>query len=275
MTRATNDSYGRVLRLSGMTMFGKLAGTLTGSADDRPPLVLLHGLTFDRRQWGPLVRELAAVDRGRRVLALDLPGHGGSRDVAYDTSLVGALVHEAVAAAGLGAPVVVGHSVGGVLATMYAAHFPAAGVVNLDQALIMGPFGDLVRRSEPRLRGPRWREEVWDRLLAGMGVDELPAEGRELVESCVPRADQLLGYWDDIFRHSDAAIAGMRRDELGVIAARGIGYHWVTSAEPEPVYVRWLTGAVPGVAITVLPGGHFPHLSHPAEVAALLVDRSA
>jgi pimeloyl-ACP methyl ester carboxylesterase len=25
------------------------------SADDRPPLVLLHGLTFDRSIWRPLV----------------------------------------------------------------------------------------------------------------------------------------------------------------------------------------------------------------------------
>jgi hypothetical protein len=33
-----------------MTTFGELAGTLTGEAGERPPLVLLHGLTFDRRQ---------------------------------------------------------------------------------------------------------------------------------------------------------------------------------------------------------------------------------
>jgi pimeloyl-ACP methyl ester carboxylesterase len=258
-----------------MTMFGKLAGTLTGKADERAPLVLLHGLTFDRRQWGPLIRELDAVDPGRHVLALDLPGHGESRGVDYDTGRIGELVDEAVAAAGLGAPVVVGHSVGGVLATMYAARFGARAVVNLDQPLLLGGFGDLVRRSEPGLRGPRWREEVWDRLLAGMGIDELPAEGRELVESCVPRADQLLGYWDDIFRHSDAAIAEMRAGELRVIAGRGAGYHWVTSAEPAPPYLRWLTAAVPDVTVTVLPGGHFPHLAYPAEVAELLVDRSA
>jgi pimeloyl-ACP methyl ester carboxylesterase len=44
----------------------------------RPPLVLLHGLTFDRSLWRPSLAELRRIDPGRRVLALDLPGHGAS-----------------------------------------------------------------------------------------------------------------------------------------------------------------------------------------------------
>ena len=51
------------------------------AADDdygaRPPLVLLHGLTFDRLRR-PSPAELRRIDPGRRVLALDLPGHGTS-----------------------------------------------------------------------------------------------------------------------------------------------------------------------------------------------------
>ncbi|MEV7626000.1 alpha/beta fold hydrolase [Actinoplanes sp. NPDC089786] len=246
-----------------MTIFDQLAGTLTGDADERAPLVLLHGLTFDRRQWQPLLRELATVDPGRRVLALDLPGHGESRHVGYHTTTLADLVHGAVTSAGLRTPTVVGHSAGGVLATMYAARFPAREVVNLDQPLTLGPFGDLVRRSEPALRGPRWRTEVWDRLLAGMGVASLPAEGRELVESCVPHADQFLGYWDDILRNPNEVVDDARRAELRAIAQRGIGYHWVLSAEPSHPYDEWMR-------VTVLPGGHFPHLVYPAELAALL-----
>jgi pimeloyl-ACP methyl ester carboxylesterase len=33
-----------------------------GSRDDRPPLVLLHGLTFDRSMWRPAVAELELID---------------------------------------------------------------------------------------------------------------------------------------------------------------------------------------------------------------------
>jgi pimeloyl-ACP methyl ester carboxylesterase len=34
-----------------------MAADLYGSADERPPLVLLHGLTFDRRIWRPVLAE--------------------------------------------------------------------------------------------------------------------------------------------------------------------------------------------------------------------------
>src|SRR5881398_3949780 len=36
------------------TLFGNLAGDLTGEPGRRPPLVLLHGLTFDRTSWHPV-----------------------------------------------------------------------------------------------------------------------------------------------------------------------------------------------------------------------------
>jgi len=39
-----------------------------------PPLVLVHGAGGTALHWPPPVRELL----GRRVLAVDLPGHGGS-----------------------------------------------------------------------------------------------------------------------------------------------------------------------------------------------------
>lgn len=41
-----------------------------------PPLVLLHGFGADGRIWAPLAEALAA---DWRVLAVDLPGHGGTR----------------------------------------------------------------------------------------------------------------------------------------------------------------------------------------------------
>jgi pimeloyl-ACP methyl ester carboxylesterase len=66
------------------TLFGKSAGDLTGEPGRRPPLVLLHGLTFDRTSWHPVLAELTALDPGRRVLALDpvrdLQGSGQQHD---------------------------------------------------------------------------------------------------------------------------------------------------------------------------------------------------
>ncbi|MEU4688916.1 alpha/beta hydrolase [Actinoplanes sp. NPDC023714] len=250
-----------------MAIFDELAGTLSGTARDQPPLVLLHGLTFDRRQWAPM---LAALP-GRRVLALDLPGHGQSPSQrSYRLSDVAELVNGAVHAAGLEDPVVVGHSIGALIATTYAARFPARAVVNIDQPLLPGKIGAVIRGAEATLRGPGWRA-VWDEMVSGMGVDALPTAAWSLVErTSRPRADLLLGYWEEILRCTDAEIEEQRRKDLTVLADKQTGYRWVASVRPSLSYEGWLRSSLPGLEVTVLEGGHFPHLAHPREVAALL-----
>ncbi|MGC5311797.1 alpha/beta fold hydrolase [Micromonospora zamorensis] len=237
----------------------------------RPPLVLLHGLTYDRRQWDPVRRELDMIDPGRAVLALDLPGHGSApRRDSYGMAEVAEVLHGQVTEAGLVDPIVVGHSVGAVVATTYAARYPVRGVVNLDQILLPGPFGAVVRQAEPTLRGPDWRR-VWDGMLAGMGIDSLPAPAREIVTTATdPRPDLLLGYWDEILHGTDEEIAAERGRVLRSIGDRGIPYRWVTSSEPPARYLAWLTGVLPEIVVTVLPGSHFPHLADPTTVARLL-----
>src|SRR5262245_44968604 len=54
--------------------FAGLAGDLIGDDPGSAPLLLLHGLTYDRRSWQPVLRELRHLDPDRRVLSLDLPG---------------------------------------------------------------------------------------------------------------------------------------------------------------------------------------------------------
>ena len=118
---------------------GGLAVDDYGTTDDRVPLVLLHGMTFDRTIWRPLVDRLQQTDPGRRVLALDLPGHGDSPEQErYDLAAVPAQLHEAIREAGLTSPVIVGHSAGALAATVYAARFPVSGVLNVDQPLQLG-----------------------------------------------------------------------------------------------------------------------------------------
>jgi pimeloyl-ACP methyl ester carboxylesterase len=74
-----NESVGREHGALGPVKgLGGLAVDDVGDADARPPLVLLHGLTFDRTMWQPTLTELARIDPGRRALVLDLPGHGQS-----------------------------------------------------------------------------------------------------------------------------------------------------------------------------------------------------
>jgi pimeloyl-ACP methyl ester carboxylesterase len=231
-------------------------------------LLLIHGLTYDHRTWGPLRERLAP---GQRLLTIDLPGHGSAAQwEAYPLDELAESIHKQVASAGLSNPVVVGHSVGAIIGNTYAARFPASAMVNLDQVLMPGPFFSVVREAEPLLRGPRWRE-FWDRMVAGMGVEALPGEARELVRTATtPRQDLLLGYWDEILQKSDEEIRERTEQELRVIAGRGIAYHYVSSGEPSEPYLRWLRSLVPNAEVTVVPGGHFPHLADPAAVADVL-----
>ncbi len=243
-----------------------------GRDDERPAVVLLHGLSFDRRQWEPVLRELAVIDQDRRVLALDLPGHGESpsRD-SYHLDEVAEAVNQAVTAAGVGAPILVGHSLGGALATVYAAKYPARGVINIDQPLLVGGFQDMLRRTESVLRS-RSYGQVWEGLLAGMRVDRLPAYAQELVRAAgTPAQELILGYWEEIMVTSVVELTRRRTHDMATLRTKGVAYHYVSGDDLEPRFRNWLQWVLPEAKITVLPGsGHFPHLAHPAELAKIL-----
>jgi pimeloyl-ACP methyl ester carboxylesterase len=245
---------------------GGLGADLTGTDDGRPAVVLLHGLTFDRGMWGPLV---GALD-DRRAVALDLPGHGESdRRDSYDLREIADVVHEAIVEAGVSLPVLVGHSIGGVLATVYAAHHPARAVLNIDQPLLAGSFGRLLRSVELVLRGPEYLR-VWRKLLADMGIEQLSPHLRELLRS-TPRQDLLLGYWHEILETSSEELRRQRTRELIALHDSGTAYHLVSRAPLHPDYEAWFLGALPAVEITVLPGsGHFPHLAQPEALVKIL-----
>lgn len=249
-----------------------LAGDDNGSDRTRPAMVLLHGLTYDRRLWGPCLHALRTLDATRRTLNLDLPGHGASpRRPEYRLDGVADAIHDTVVAAGIDAPVVVGHSAGAVIATIYASRYPTRGVVNVDQPLAVRRFGDLLRAHRVTLHGAGFRA-VWDMLETGMRLDQLPLDARRLVESIGdPRQDLLLGYWADIMDTPPDELDATIHAGLAAIRRSAIPYHLVLGAEPDGANRAWHMDALPASLITVLPGsGHFPQLAHPAEFAGIL-----
>lgn len=242
-----------------------LAADDLGESDARPALVLLHGLSFDRSTWRPVLDELCRVDPGRRVLALDLPGHGGSSaspSYAMDEVVDG--VHRAVDEAGIESPVVVGHSLSAIIASIYATRHPTSGVVNVDQTLQTEPFAGLLRSIADELRGPGF-PAVWEMFLSDMHPELLPANAQELVRSsCNPRQDVVLGYWREVLDGAPGELAALAEAATGALRALGQPYFVVAGAEPDPDYRRWLNGALPQATIVVWPrSGHFPHLAHP------------
>ena len=96
---------------------------------DAPTLVLLHGLTDSGRCWSDAVARWGGT---YRILALDALGHGESRRLTPD-ELAGRAGDAGFAAtvatierevAGQAAPVLVGHSMGGAMATAIVARRP-------------------------------------------------------------------------------------------------------------------------------------------------------
>jgi len=249
-----------------------LAADDYGETDQRPPLVLLHGLSFDRRMWGPVLDELGRVDPGRRVVTFDLPGHGESAAwPSYDVESVADGVNRAVQEAGLESPVIVGHSIAGVIATVYAAKYPTRGIVNVDQSLQVAPFAGLVRSLADKLRGPGF-PAVWEMFVASMHIELLPESAQRLVRStCNPRQDLVLGYWLEVLERPIEELTDLANAWLIALRASGVPYLFIAGADLEPTYQRWLSEMVPQATVAVWPASsHFPHLAHPGRCAESL-----
>ena len=145
-------------RLPSTKRYAGLAADEYGTDGDQPPIVLLHGISFDRTMWRPALDELRAIDPDRRALAFDLPGHGDSPDAtSYSFEAVLNAVRSAIVEAGLDAPVMVGHSAAAGTAAMYASRYPTSGVVAVDGSFMVGDFAALVQSDARRAGRPGLR----------------------------------------------------------------------------------------------------------------------
>lgn len=138
-------------------------GPTDPTADERPPLVLIHGLLQTGWSWAPVARRLAGLTR---VLCPDLRGHGLSAQPrsGYDMSSLAFDILTVVSANGWGTdvggrPVVLaGHGAGAMVAATAGALAPAsvAGVALVDggweslaDATRMSPAEVLAALAEP------------------------------------------------------------------------------------------------------------------------------
>jgi pimeloyl-ACP methyl ester carboxylesterase len=253
-------------------LFARLAGDLNGDPDHRAPLILLHGLTFDRAMWRPALAELATIDPGRRVLTVDLPGHGRSPAwPSYDVEGIAEAVHRAALAAKLPPPVLAGHSAAAVIATVYAARYPARGVVNVDQWLQVEPAARLIQAHAGQIRGPGFAA-VWEMFEASMDIELLPRPAQELLRSArYLRPDLITGYWEELLERPVADLAGDVAAVLAGLRTAKLPYLFIAGHDVEPDYRAWLGHVLPQARVAVWPGsGHFPHLAHPRRFAECL-----
>jgi 2-succinyl-6-hydroxy-2,4-cyclohexadiene-1-carboxylate synthase len=129
----------------------------TDSPTGAPSIALLHGFTQTAACWGPFADELSTT---HSLVAIDLPGHGGSGEVRADLSQTTELV-----ASSIDRGIVIGYSLGGRVALHLALGHPQL----VERLVIISATGGLDSEEERRQR--RVADESLADHLEDIGVD--------------------------------------------------------------------------------------------------------
>jgi len=252
-----------------------LAGRPHGDIDaSGRSFVFLHGLTFDHRMWDPV---LDALPANHPAVALDLPGHGGSPSLPrHNLEAVADAIHEAVRDAGLVAPIVVGHSIGGPIASIYAIKYPSAAIVTVDQPVPVEPFAHLIRSLEGEL-APDSFPQTWEMFRASMHIERVPASTRPLLEvGEAATREQVLSYWAELLERTPEDLALWVDGQLAEARAAALPYLALRGHDVDPGERAFLDDRLPHAEIVVWPvGHHFPHLADPPRFATMLTGLAA
>ena len=233
-------------------------------------VVLVHGAWHDGSCWAPVLEPLAGL--GLPARAVDLPS---DRPGATTAECAAAVVD---AARGLGAgpasPVVlVAHSLGGLVVPVAARELgaPSVAAIVLVGAIVPWP-------------GRSWRDRARAQPGAMVpGYDRGRRRNPDGTTSLDP-ADAAQGLYAGVAEESSPevvarAVAGLRPQDWALTLEPSPLEEWppvrtvsVVCATDRVVDPGWSRGpgAVGGAELVELPGGHFPMLCRPAELAAVV-----
>lgn len=224
-------------------------------APDRPALILLHEGLGSIDLWRDFPGALHAAS-GRRLVAFSRYGHGRSAPPAeprtpaffHDEAL--RVLPELCARLELVDPVLVGHSDGGSIALIHAAHHPVSALVLLAPHVFVEPV------TVTAIRGTR------EAYLAG------------------PLRERMARYHDDV----DAAFWGWcnvwldpefpawnLEAEAGQVTAPTLLIQGADDPYGTLQQLDRIDARLPTARRLVLPGGHSPHLERGPEVVAAIV----
>ena len=231
-----------------------------------PSLVLIHGLTDTRRAWDPLLGALAA---SFDVLSVDLRGHGESfSEAPYDVLTMAGDVREVVETLGLERPLLVGHSLGGLVATIASTQLDCAGVINVDQSLDLAAFQALVGPFREQLSDPAQFEPIMLMVFATMRGALGDEEWDRLARERRFNQTAVLGVWAMIFDTDPAALGELIDEVTRPIAVPYLALH---GSDLAPHYEAWLGSRIATARLLAWPGdGHLPHLVEPERFVNLV-----
>ncbi len=242
---------------------------------DGPTLLFLHGFAASKDHW---VRLAQALPDSLRLVALDLPGHGDSPfdpDERYDVPRLVRGVAAAVAALGLEEVIVVGNSLGGLVATRLALAQPeqVRALVLLNPSGVVAPEPSPFRAALGTGGNPLIPTTTaeYDSLtaLAFTEPPDLPwPAGAVLAREAVARAPQNRQIWHDVNTPPDIVT-----DDLGDLAMPVLLIFGADDRIIDPSSAEVWAAHVPDIETVLVPAtGHAPMLERPVYTARLVMD---
>lgn len=261
---------------------------LVHGPDDAPPMLALHGWLDNAASFTSLAAHLP----GRRLVALDLPGHGHSdhlppgRFVHYHFADSVQLVLAAAAALGLKQFDLLGHSMGAGIGSLLAAAAPGhVGHLALIEGL--GPlpdtpestlqrFRDTVNPQAQRRERPLRVFADADRAIqARSRASGLPPEhARPIIERALRKVEGGFSWRSDP-RLTEPSSVRMPEPQVQRLLAGITCPTWLLLAQPETPYlpaamIEARAACVADIRIDHLAGHHHLQLEHPQQVAERL-----
>jgi 3-oxoadipate enol-lactonase len=238
------------------------------------PVVLLQGIGGDARLWQPQIASFAAA--GFDPIALDLPGYGARPPVDEMTfDMLAADVEAAVDARKLDRPVILGHSLGGMIAQTCLRRRPRgyrAAVLSGTSPAFGNPSGDFQKkfvadRLEPLDRGQTMAgmaPEMAEQIMGPRPDAQNRALFVEVMGSISPRT----------YRAAVRCLVDF--DERGNLGHIQVPVLCIVGEldrnAPAPMMER-MAGKIPGAKYVCLPGlGHMPNLEAPQIYDAAIVN---
>jgi len=242
----------------------RLAYQETGSG--QPALLFVHGWGCDRSDFAPQMEHFG----GRhRVVAVDLRGHGASDkpEQEYTMSALASDVGWLCEQLELARPVLVGHSMGGLVGLELLASAPesVAAIVALDLPIVLPPGQhERLRRACERVCGPDFEEAV-RRFVTGMFLPtDDAARKASIIERMTGGPRHVLTSAMEQFLACDGASAATAR-------AIPVPLLSAASASGQMADVDRLRELCPQLTVGQTVGaGHFIQLEEPDQLNAMI-----
>lgn len=239
----------------------KLAYLDVGSGE--PALVFVHGWCSDHTFWPDQIPEFS---QRHRVVAVDLRGLGESDKPAEDSSIdqfsddVAWLCNEI----GLQKPVIVGHSMGGLIALDIARKYPELPRALVFNDAVMMPVPEqrqpLVSTTLEGLRSPAYKDVASNFIRGFLFGPESPTALKDDIVNRMTAASQ---------RHMHTALASLLSGDAitpGPLPAPSLFVRAATAGASEDE----LRARYPGMEVTTVNCAHFIQMEKPAEFNAIL-----